>query len=315
MAPKAPVVVVVGSSNTDMTVACPKLPRTGETVTGGDFYVAAGGKGANQAVAAARARSEGTKVAFVGAVGDDRPGREALAGLKAEGIDCRRTRKVPGVPSGVALILVGPGGENLIAVAPGANARLSREDVSAARSTIRSASVLVVQLEVPLDAVAEALAVAHGAGAVTVLNPAPAPPAALPDSVLAATSILVPNETEFETMTGAPPESREGERAAKALASKVATALVVTEGSRGAVIYERSGGVRRVAAHKVEALDTVAAGDAFVGAMAVALAEGRDVALAVGFANAAAAVSVTRRGAQPSLPGREDILAMLAAGP
>jgi ribokinase len=178
---------------------------------------------------------------------------------------------------------------------------------------IRSASVLVAQLEVPLDAVAEALAIAHEAGAVTILNPAPAPAAPLPDSVLAHTDILVPNEAEFEAMTGAPHGSAEGLKRAEALSARLGTALVVTEGGKGVVIHERVRAARRIPAHKVEALDTVAAGDAFVGAMAVALAEGRDLFSAVEFANAAAAVSVTRRGAQPSLPARADILAMLAA--
>jgi ribokinase len=304
-------VVVVGSSNTDMVASAPELPRPGETVVGGEFYTAPGGKGANQAVAAARAGGRRVRVAFVGAVGDDAFGRAAAKGLRAEGIDCRRVRTVKGAASGVALIMVGRVGENMIVVAPGANAELTPRDVARARAEIKSADVVLAQLETPLAAVAKAMDLATAAGARTILNPAPAPAKRLPASLLKMVDILTPNETEFEAIAGCAPSGRKGLAAARRLARTVRELLVITEGPRGARVFATSGDEYRVPPFKVKAVDTVAAGDAFNGALAAGLAEGKTLADALRFASAAAAVSVTRRGAQPSLPTRRQITAFL----
>ncbi|MHC5054266.1 MAG: ribokinase [Planctomycetota bacterium] len=311
-------VVVVGSSNTDMVAAALALPRPGETLVGGEFYTAAGGKGANQAVAAARAGGKGSRVTFVAAVGDDEFGRAAVKGFKTEGIDCRRVRTVKGRPSGVALIMVGRGGENMIVVAPGANAELAPRDVALARAEIAKADILLAQLETPLPAVARALKLAVAAGARTILNPAPAPAKRLPASLLKDISVLTPNETEFEAITGCEPSGTSGLAAARRLARKVGEALVVTEGARGARVFMSSRAKTdgspcefRVPAFKARAVDTVAAGDAFSGALAMALAEGEPLPEALRFASAAAAISVTRRGAQPGLPTRREIAAFL----
>ncbi len=304
-------IVVVGSSNTDMVASAPELPRPGETVVGDGFYTAPGGKGANQAVAAARAGGRRVRVTFIGAMGDDEFGRAAAKGLRAEGIDCRRIRTVKGTASGVALIMVGRAGENMIVVAPGANAKLTPRDVARARVEIASADVVLAQLETTLGAVAKAMAIASAAGARTILNPAPAPAERLPASLLKDVDILTPNETEFEAITGCAPSGRKGLAAARRLARTVREALVITEGPRGARVFARSGDEYRVPPFKMKAIDTVAAGDAFSGALAAGLAEGKALADALCFASAAAAVSVTRRGAQPSLPTRRQIAALL----
>ena len=316
-------VVVVGSSNTDMVVMGKALPLPGQTLTGDVFFTAPGGKGANQAVAAARAAGRGTRVSFVGAVGDDDLGRAAVACLKKDGIDCRHVRTVAGVASGVAFIIVDAKGENMIVVAPGANAGLRPADVERAAADIRRAGCLLAQLETPLATVKRAVDIASGSGVRTILNPAPAPEGPLPASLLKKISILTPNETEFATLTGRSIESRNGLDEASRLAGVLRearsgrrrgpddAALIVTEGRKGVRVFTRGGETYRVPAFKVKAVDTVAAGDAFSGTLAVALTDGRELREAVRFASAAAAVSVTRRGAQPSLPKRREVLAML----
>lgn len=314
MARSEPGVVVVGSTNTDMVVMAKALPLPGQTLTGGPFFVAAGGKGANQAVTAARAAGQGTRVTFVGAVGDDELGRAALAGLEKDHVDCRHVTTVKGAASGVAFIIVDAEGENTIVVAPGANARLRPADVGRAAPAIGRAGCLLVQLETPLATVKKAVEIAWKVGVRTILNPAPAPERPLPAALLRKVSILTPNEIEFAALTGRSIDTPGGLKQAVGLATAVGEALIITEGRKGARVFTRGGDSYRVPAFKVKAVDTVAAGDAFSGALALALTEGRELEGAVRFASAAAAVSVTRPGAQPSLPKRGAILARLRRG-
>lgn len=289
-------IAVIGSSNTDMVARTPRLPRPGETVMGGTFAMLPGGKGANQAVAAARL---GGEVTFIARVGTDVFGDDAVRGFEAEGIDTRYIVRDPDAPSGVALIGVDEAmGENSIIVAPGANARLSVADVEAARAVIESADVVVCQLETPLETVAAALRIAweeHGPR--TILNPAPAQP--LSPELLRMVDVLTPNETELGIIGGD----------AKALCVQGVGTVVVTLGAAGARLVTKA---RRedqeLPGCPVErVVDTTAAGDCFNGALAVALAEGATMADAAAFANAAAALSVTRPGAQPSLPTRAEV--------
>ena len=296
-----PKIVVVGSSNTDMVVRSAELPRPGETRLGGEFLVAAGGKGANQAVAAARA---GGLVTFVACVGDDVFGRAAPAAFRRERIDTRFVRVVRGAASGVALIMVDARGENLISVASGANSLLSPADVDRAEKAIAAADCLVVQLETPLSAVKRALELARRHGVLTLLNPAPAQ--TLPRGILRLVDVLTPNRTEMQRLTTATDLRKGAERLRKAGVG----AVVLTLGGEGAIVFD--GKETRVGAFKVKAVDAVAAGDCFTGALAVALAEGKPLADAVRFASGAAAISVTRHGAQPSLPRRGEIDVFLA---
>lgn len=302
-----PPLVVVGSSNTDMILRLDRLPRPGETRLGGAFALAAGGKGANQAVAAARA---GGRVTFVACVGRDLFGNQALAGFRRDGLDTRWVRRDRTAPSGVALIFVARNGENCIAVASGANAHLTPADVHRARAAITRAAAVLLQLESPLPTVQVAAALAHGAGVRVMLNPAPARP--LPDALLRRVTWLTPNETEAEALTGVPVRGeRAAARAAERLLARGVEAVILTLGKRGAFVA--AGELRqRVPGFRVRAVDTVAAGDVFNGALAVALGEGRPLLEAVRFANAAAALSVTRPGAQPSAPRRAEIERFLA---
>jgi ribokinase len=305
-----PKILVLGSSNTDMIVRVPRIPRPGETLLGGDFVTAAGGKGANQAVSAARA---GGDVTFIARVGADALGERALAGWLRDGIRTRFIRRDARHPSGVALLFVADDGQNSIAVAPGANARLSPSDVSRARSAFARADALLAQLETPLETIVAAAALARRHGVPVVLNPAPARP--LPDALLRRVAILTPNETEAEMLTGIRVTGdTAAARAADRLRARGARTVVITLGPRGAFVCDDTGG-RRVPGLKVKAVDTTAAGDVFNGALAVALAEGRALIDAVRFANAAAALSVTRLGAQPSAPVRSRIERLLRVRP
>ena len=295
-------IVVVGSSNTDMIVKLPHLPKPGETVSGGAFSTAAGGKGANQAVAAARA---GADVSLVARVGEDSFGEQATTGFVGDGIDVRHVTRHPAAPSGVALIFVDDAGENCIAVAPGANAGLTPEDVEAAEELITGAAVVVMQLETPIEAVERAASLAREHGVRVILNPAPARP--LSDELLGNVSILTPNESEAELLTGIRVEDDAGaEEAARALVARGVDTVILTLGSRGAFVFEAGSG-ELVPSFEVQAVDTTAAGDVFNGSLAVGLAEGMPLARAVRFANAAAALSVTKLGAQPSAPSRSEI--------
>lgn len=306
---KSPSIVVVGSSNTDMIIQLARIPKLGETILGGDFTSAAGGKGANQAVAAARS---GGKVSFIARVGKDMFGELAVAGFKRDGINVEHVMTDKSAPSGVALIFVAKDGENSIAVAGGANAKLSPADVKKAAKTIRSASMLVAQLETPLETIEAAATIAAKADVRFILNPAPACP--LPDSMLKLVSILTPNETEAELLTGIKvTDKTSAAKAALALRARGVATVIITMGSRGAFLADDSG-QQLIPGFKVKAVDATAAGDTFNGALAVALAEGMTSAAAVHFANAAAALSVTRLGAQPSVPRRKEILNMIQQG-
>ena len=295
-------IVVVGSSNTDMIIKLARIPRPGETVLGGEFFSAAGGKGANQAVGAARA---GGNVTFVARVGSDIFGDQAVAGFRKDGINVDCVFRDRAAPSGVALIFVAQDGENSIAVAGGANARLMPADVKRAARAIRSAAVLVSQLETPLETVQAAAGIAAKAGVRFILNPAPA--RTLPDTLLKLVSILTPNETEAEILTGIKvTDTATAAKAADRLLSRGVKTVILTLGSRGAFLAD-AGGKQLVRGFKVKAVDTTAAGDIFNGALAVALAEEKALPSAIRFANAAAAISVTRWGAQPSAPTRTEI--------
>lgn len=309
LAVRPPPVLVVGSSNTDLVVRLARLPGPGETVLGGAFARAAGGKGANQAVAAARA---GGAVTFVARVGRDAEGRQALAGFAAAGIHVRYVVRDPRRPSGVALILVGQGGENCIAVAAGANDQLAPGDVRRAAAAFRRARLLLLQLETPLPTVLAAAELAQAAGVPVVLNPAPACP--LPPRLLRKLYLLTPNEHEAEQITGLPIHSEAtAAQAADWLLSRGVQNVILTLGARGA--YVATATLRqRIPGFRVKAMDTTGAGDVFNGALAVALAEGQPLLAAARFANAAAAISVTRFGAQPSAPARREILTLLATG-
>ena len=295
-------IVVLGSSNTDMTIHVGRLPDPGETVIGDSFSMAPGGKGANQAVAAARA---GGDVTFIARVGDDQFGEQAIMGFARDNINVDHVIKDADAPSGVALICVDEAGENSIAVASGANAKLSPADVEAAREVIKSADVLVMQLEIPLETIQAAIAIAAEHRVKIILNPAPAQ--LLSDDILRHISVLTPNESEAELLTGiAVTGESDARMAGCALVERGVETVLITLGAGGVFASNSScGGL--VAGFEVRAVDTTAAGDVFNGALAVAIAEGASMREAIVFANAAGALSVTRMGAQPSAPKRNQI--------
>jgi len=294
-------IAVVGSLNMDLIVRSPRIPRPGETILGGTFHTAPGGKGANQAVAAARL---GGTVAMVGRVGSDAFGDQLLGSLAADGVDAAHVAR-DSAATGIALITVDDAGQNSIVVASGANAHLSPADVDGAASAIAAAGVLLLQLESPPETALRAAELARAHGATVVLNPAPA--RALPDALLKLVDVLVPNESETSLLTGLPVgDVAQAEAAAEALLRLGVGAVILTLGARGALLAH-AGGVEAVPPFPVTPLDTTAAGDAFLGALAVALAEGRPLAEAARWGNAAGALATTRLGAQPSLPTRQEI--------
>ncbi|MBN1814018.1 MAG: ribokinase [Anaerolineae bacterium] len=302
-------ITVVGSLNMDLVVRAPRIPRPGETILGGEFHTAPGGKGANQAVAAARL---GGQVSMVGRVGSDAFAQSLLDGLAADGVDHTFVTQDPQAATGVAFIVVDDAGENSIVVASGANMRLSPADVDAAEAAIAAADVLLLQLEVPLPAVVQAARVAHAHGTTVILNPAPACP--LPHELLSLIDVLVPNESEAARLTRLPIGDRaEIEAAAVVLCELGVDTVALTLGERGALLVGE-GERELIPAFEVTPVDTTAAGDAFVGGFAVALAEGRSLTDAVRWANAAGALATTKLGAQPSLPIRRMVEALMAQG-
>lgn len=313
----SPSIIVVGSINTDLVIQGPRLPRPGETVLGGTFFRAGGGKGANQAVAAARAAT--SPVALVAAVGEDDFGSQALEDLGRENLDGRFIRTVGDTPSGVALIMVDAGGENAISVASGANLFLGPQDVEhLPEDLFTSARVLLTCCESPLETVVAALHRGRAHGLTTVLNPAPADAGLLETGCLELVDVLTPNAIEaamlagLQVATDADSLPDQAERAARQLQKAGAGAVVVTLGAAGCLVCDSS--VEHLPAYRVEPVDATAAGDAFNGALAVALAEGQPLCDAANFAMQAAAIAVTRAGAQPSLPRRSEIDSFAAGG-
>jgi len=295
-------IVVIGSSNTDMVIQSEHLPAPGETILGGKFFMNPGGKGANQAVAAAKL---GGDVVFVARVGDDIFGQEAVAGFKLEGINTDFIVTDPEQPSGVATIMVDAKGENCIAVASGANNWLSPADVNQAMEQIDAADVLLMQLETPIETIEYVAELGVQKGKTVILNPAPAQ--ALSDELLAKLDVITPNETEAEMLTGIKVVNlADAEKAAQALRAKGVGTVIITLGSQGAFVLSDSF-TGMVATRKVEAVDTTAAGDTFNGALAVGMANGQVIDEAVGFANKAATISVTRLGAQASVPSLQEV--------
>lgn len=296
-------IVVVGSFNMDLTAYMERLPRAGETVNGRLFVTGPGGKGSNQAVAAARL---GAHVTFVGRVGQDAFAEAAIAMWKQEGIHTDYVIRDPDHATGVAPIWVDDRGENSIVVVLGANLAVSRADVDKAADVIAQADVLVVQLEIEYDTVRYALQVAKQKGIRTILNPAPA--GKVSAEMLALADFLTPNETELETLSGI--SGNVVEPAARSLLTRPDQTVVVTMGVQGAY-WVRQDGSQHIPAFNVNAVDTTGAGDAFCGGFAVALGEGKALDEAIRFANATAGLSVTQAGTAPSMPDRAAVEALL----
>jgi ribokinase len=294
-------IVVVGSLNMDLVVRSPRHPQPGETLLGTEFHTFPGGKGANQAVAAARL---GGQVKMIGRVGADAFGDALIQTLSQDGVYTRHIARLQDAPTGVALITVDAAGQNTIVVVPGANGELSPPDLLAAESAFETASVVVMQLEIPLLTVAYAADLARRHGACVVLNPAPAQPLG---TTLKQVDVLIPNQPEAALLTGA----ASARDAAKRLRASGVRSVIVTLGEEGVLVVEGETETH-LPPHCVSVVDTTAAGDAFVGAFAVALAEGRSTREAAAWGNAAGALAVTRAGAQPSLPSRAELEQFLA---
>ncbi|MDR5854534.1 ribokinase [Caballeronia sp. LZ062] len=306
MAPRGRV-VVVGSLNMDLVARAPRLPMPGETLAGSAFVQAPGGKGANQAVAAARL---GAQVAMIGCVGNDANGATLRAGLAAEGIDCAALATSDDAPTGVALIIVDDASQNAIVIVAGSNAEVTPAAIDAQEAVLAHADVIVCQLETPPQTVRAALAAGRRLGRTTILNPAPAANA-LPADWFPLIDYLIPNELEAATLSGiaiaTPDDAR---RAAQALKAKGARNVILTLGAQGVfALLEGDDAGQHMPSPKVEAVDTTAAGDTFIGGFAAELARGSAVADAIAFGQRAAALAVTREGAQPSIPNRSEIAA------
>lgn len=295
--------IVVGSSNVDLTAMVSSLPKPGETIGGATLIQANGGKGANQAVSAARL---GGDVVFITCVGDDAHGHMLAEQFGLDGIDTSLMKFTSNVATGVALIYVDQSGENCIAVAPGANNELLPADIEDARPYFEKADYLLLQLEIPMDTVEKAVNLAVECGVKVVLNPAPMFP--LTDDVLSKLWLITPNETEAEKLTGIRINNeKDASAAADILFSKGVQNVIVTLGSAGSYVCTRESKTL-VPARKVKAVDTTAAGDVFNGALVAALSEGKSLLDAAGFASLAASISVTRQGAQTSVPFREEMI-------
>lgn len=295
-------IVVVGSLNMDLVTQTPHLPLPGETVIGRAFTTAPGGKGANQAVAAARL---GARVEMIGRIGADDFGRKLRKACAIAGVNTQNVLIDHDAATGVAVIQVDEAGQNTIVVATGANARLTPADIESASAAITSADALIVQLEISLDSVERALYIARAAKVLTVLNPAPAQP--LPRDMLALVDVIIPNESEAAQLTGIVVNDwASAESAARALHLGNAKLVIITLGARGALALENNR-VHRIPAFSIQAVDATAAGDAFVAAFAVAFTSGKSIDDALREANAAGALTTTKLGAQPSLPTRTEL--------
>ena len=297
-------IVVVGSANMDMVISAADFPQPGETLTGYGFMTNHGGKGANQAVAAARL---GANVSFVGKVGDDDFGRATVEMMRKEGIDVSALTITKDAPTGVALITTIPNGENTIVIEPGANAKLTPEDIENAKDIFSQAAIVLMQLETPVATLTKVAAIAKQQGALVVLNPAPAPTAPLPKELLQNVDLLIPNETEASAMSGVAVETEADiPTAMERLQTLGKQHIIVTLGSKGACTCI-DGELLLVPSRKVEAVDTTAAGDTFCGALCTALLQNKKMPEAMLYGCKAAAVSVTRRGAQMSMPYKDEV--------
>jgi ribokinase len=298
-------IVVIGSSNTDMVVKTSHLPIPGETVLGGDFFMNAGGKGANQAVAAAR---YGNRVVFVAKTGNDLFGEQVRKSMKEDGIVTDYVFIDEEHPSGVALITIDQKAENCIVVAGGANMYLKPEDIDKAKEEILGGDVVLMQLETPIETVEYAAKMAAEAGVKVILNPAPAPAEPLSKELISNLFLITPNRSEASRLTGIEvTDLASAQRAALALYDMGAKNVIVTLGSEGSLVYDGHM-MMRVEAIKVEAVDTTAAGDTYCGALCVALSEGKSLEEAALFASKASSLSVTKAGAQASMPYRKEIV-------
>jgi ribokinase len=304
-------IVVIGSLNMDLVVKTERMPSPGETLAGSGFRTIPGGKGANQAAAMARL---GGRVSMVGRVGADAFGRELVDNLAAQGVDTRHVRADSEAPTGIAMIVVDRDGENSIILAPGANGRVSRADVDAGEGLIREAQAVVLQFEIPLEAVAYAMEVAARHAVPVVLNPAPAYP--ISGDLLSRVSYLILNESEARLLTGVQVQDvASGYHAASLLRDRGVGVVILTLGERGALLVVETstgGGQRHIPTRSVNVVDTTAAGDAFVGGFCISLIQRLDLEAAVRFAAAAGTLAVTRFGAQTSLPDRAEVQAFLA---
>lgn len=301
----APSIVVIGSSNTDMVIKAEHLPAPGETILGGKFFMNPGGKGANQAVAAARL---GGNVTFITKTGNDIFGKQSVQLLEEEGINTSLIISDPLNPSGVAMITVDKNGENCIVVASGSNAALTPINLYNAKEKIEAAFIVLMQLEIPVATVEHVITVAAAANVKVVLNPAPV--CALSDDLLQYVSIITPNETEAQMLTGIViTDDESAKKAAQILHEKGIETVIITLGPRGAMVLNKEDCVI-IEAPKVVAVDTTAAGDVFNGALVVSLSEGNDILTATAFACKAAAISVTRMGAQASAPYKNELRTM-----
>ena len=298
-------IIVVGSLNIDLVVRTPRFPQPGETIAGEDLAVVPGGKGANQAVAAARL---GGRVAMVGRVGADAFGPRSLGGLEQQGVDTCHVGRDERSATGTAVILIDAQGQNSIILSPGANQRVEPADVEAAQHLFKGSEMLVLQLEIPLETVEFAAGLAREHGLSVILNPAPGQ--TLPGCLLESVDVLVPNETELQLIAGRETDGTEARvAAARELLRRGVAAVVVTLGADGALVVTHDE-TQLVAGRQADVVDTTAAGDAFVGALAVALTAGRALCEAVEYANCAGALAVTRFGAQPSLPTAAEVDAL-----
>lgn len=302
-------ILVVGSLNMDLVVRVKEMPQPGETIFGEGFQMAAGGKGANQAIAAARSDA---KVTMIGKVGADDFGARLRDNLVIDGINTEHISVDDQAATGIAMIALDERGQNSIIVASGANMQLTPADIREAWASLEAVDMVVMPLEIPLDCVAEAAKLAKRDGARVLLNPAPAQP--LPKELLANLDLLIPNETELEIISGMPVSDRaSAEQAAQVLFETGVETIVVTLGADGALLLQ-DGRTTHIAAPVVEVVDTTAAGDSFIGGLAAALTQGKPIEDAVAYASCAGALAVTKFGAQPSIPMAADVEKLLSEG-